>query len=99
TYLSVIIYLLIPAGSLFFILFIDAVSIRTETIERYTEIRRLHEFEDVRVRERDGEEPLVRQLLHYDRVRNLRSFLRHPFQAFLVEPNRTLYVTVPVALA
>ena len=99
TYLSVIIYLLIPAGSLFFILFIDAVSIRTETIERYTEIRRLHEFEDVRVRERDGEEPLVRQLLHYDRVRNLRSFLRHPFQAFLVEPNRTFYVTVPVALA
>ena len=99
TYLSVIIYLLIPAGSLFFILFIDAVSIRTETIERYTETRRLNEFEDVRVRERDGEEPLVRQLLHYDRVRNLRSFLRHPFQAFLVEPNRTLYVTVPVALA
>jgi flagellar protein FlaJ len=36
--------------------------------------------------------------VHYDRIRNFRAFLRHPFQAFLVEPNRTFYITVPVAL-
>ena len=96
-YLSAIIYILIPAGSLFFILFVDAVSIKTGGIERYTEFKQLRAFDDVRVMEREGEESLVRQLLHYDRVRNLRSFLRNPFQAFLVEPNRTLYVTVPVA--
>jgi len=97
-YLSAIIYILIPAGSLFFILFIDAVSIKTGGIERYTEFRPLRVFDDVRIVEREGEESLVRQLLRYDRVRNLRSFLRHPLQTFLVEPNRTLYVTVPVAL-
>ncbi|WP_292730225.1 type II secretion system F family protein [Methanoculleus sp.] len=97
--LSVIIYLLIPVGSLFFILFVDAVSIKTEGIERYTGIRWLHEFGDARVEERTGDEPLVRQLAHYDRIRKLRSFLHHPFQAFLIEPNRTFYVAVPVALA
>jgi flagellar protein FlaJ len=97
--LSVIIYLLIPVGSLFFILFVDAISIKTEGIERYTGMRWLHEFGDARVEERTGEEPLVRQLAHYDRIRNLRSFLRHPFQAFLIEPNRTFFVAVPVALA
>jgi len=99
TQLSVIIYLLIPVGSLFFILFVDAISIKTEGIERYTGMRWLHEFGDARVEERTGEEPLVRQLAHYDRIRNLRSFLRHPFQAFLIEPNRTFFVAVPVALA
>jgi len=97
--LSVVIYLLVPVGSLFFILFVDAISIKTEGIERCIEERWLHEFGDVRVEERPGDEPLVRQLAHYDRIRNLRAFLRHPFQAFLIEPNRTLYVTVPVALA
>jgi len=97
--LSVIIYLLVPVGSLFFILFLDAISIKTEGIERYTEARWLTEFDDVRVEERAGDEPLVRQLQYYDRVRNLRAFLRNPLRAFLVEPNRTFYATVPVALA
>lgn len=97
--LSVVIYLLVPVGSLFFILFVDAISIKTEGIERYIEERWLHEFGDVRVEERPGDEPLIQQLAHYDRIRNLRTFLRHPFQAFLIEPNRTLYVTVPIALA
>ena len=97
--LSVIIYLLVPVGSLFFILFLDAISIKTEGIERYTEARWLNEFDDVPVEERTGDEPLVRQLQYYDRVRNLRAFLRHPLRAFLVEPNRTFYATVPIALA
>ena len=97
--LSIIIYLLIPIGSLLFIFGIDAVSIKTEAIERYTEARWLREFDDVRIEERDEDEPFIRQLNRYDQVRNIRSFLRSPFQAFLVEPNRTLYVTVPLALA
>ncbi len=96
--LSVVIYLLIPVGSLFFILFVDAVSIKTEGIERYTEMRWLQEFGDVRVETRAGDEPFFKQLAHYDRIRSLRAFLRHPLQAFLVDPNRTFYVTVPIAL-
>lgn len=97
--LSVVIYLLVPVGSLFFILFVDAISNKTEGIERCIEERWLHEFGDVQVEERSGDEPLIQQLAHYDRIRNLRTFLRHPFQAFLIEPNRTFYVTVPVAFA
>ena len=96
--LSVIIYVLVPAGSLFFILFLDAISIKTEGIERYIEARWLDEFDDVRVEERIGDEAQVRQLQYYDRIRNTRAFLRRPLQAFLVNPNRTFYVTVPVAL-
>ena len=97
--LSIVIYLLVPIGSLFFILAIDAVSIKTETVERYTETKWLHEFSDVRVDKQAGSEPLFRRLERYDRMKAFRSFLRHPIQAFLIEPNRTFYVTVPVALA
>jgi len=96
--LSVVIYLLIPVGSLFFILFIDIISIKTETVERYTLAKWLHEFDDVRVEKRAGEESLFRKLRNYDRIRDLRSFLRHPLQAFLIDPNRTFYVTVPIAV-
>ncbi|MFA7562299.1 MAG: type II secretion system F family protein [Methanoculleus sp.] len=97
--LAIVIYLLIPVGSLFFLLAIDAISIKTETVERYTEMKWLREFSDVRTEGRDGEELLVKQLGHYDRIRNIRAFLRRPLQTFLIEPNRTLYVTVPLALA
>lgn len=97
--LSIVIYLLVPVGSLFFILAIDTISIKTETVEQYTEARWLHEFGDVRVDKQPGNEPFFERLKHYDKVKGLRSFLRHPLQAFLVEPNRTFYVTVPVALA
>ena len=96
--LSVIIYVLVPVGSLLFILFLDVISIKTEGIERYTETRWLDEFDDVRVEERTGDEVQVRQLQRYDRIRNIRAFLRHPLKVFLVDPNRTFYVTVPVAL-
>lgn len=98
--LSIVIYLLVPVGSLFFILAIDAVSIKTETVEKYTEARWLHEFDDVRVDKQAGNEPLFRRLEHYDKMKAFRSFLRHPpLRAFLIEPNRTFYVTVPAALA
>jgi flagellar protein FlaJ len=97
--LSIVIYLLVPVGSLFFILAIDTVSIKTETVEQYTEAKWLHEFGDVRVGKQPGNEPFSKRLERYDKVKGFRSFLRHPLQAFLIEPNRTFYVTVPVALA
>jgi flagellar protein FlaJ len=97
--LSIVIYLLVPLGSLLFLLAIDAISIKSEPVERYASMKWLHEFDDVRVEERSGDEPHFQRLERYDRVRKIRSFLHHPLQAFLVEPNRTFYVTVPVALA
>lgn len=97
--LSIVIYLLIPVGSLFFILAIDAVSIKTETVERYTDTTWLHEFDDVRIEKQAGNDHLFRKLDRYEKVRAIRTFLRHPLRAFLIEPNRTFYVTMPIALA
>jgi flagellar protein FlaJ len=38
------------------------------------------------------------QLAFYDRIRRFRDFLRNPFNAFVLIPVRTLYVTVPIAV-
>jgi len=96
--LTAVIYLVFPIGSLVFILLIDIISLKGETVERFVRAKWLHEYSDVRVYHREGEEPFFARLVHYDRVRNAREFFRHPFQAFQKNYNLTLFITVPVAL-
>ncbi|HIH26684.1 MAG TPA: secretion system protein [Methanoregulaceae archaeon] len=98
TQLSVVIYLLIPIGSLVFILFIDLISIKTEEVERYIGKKWLHEFADVQRVKKEGEEHLFARLERYDRLRKVRRFIKNPFETFTLYPNKTFYVTVPLAL-
>ena len=96
--LAIVTYAFLPIGSVIFILLIDLISIKTETTERYLKIKVLHEYSDVRIVQRCGEETLVGQLNKYDRVRNLIHFLKNPFESFIANVNRTLYVTIPLAI-
>ena len=96
--LAIVTYAFLPIGSVIFILLIDLISIKTETTERYMKMKVLHEYSDVRIVQRCGEETLVGQLKKYDRVRNLIHFLKHPFESFIANVNRTLYVTIPLAI-
>ncbi|MDD1716023.1 MAG: type II secretion system F family protein [Methanolinea sp.] len=97
--LTAVTYLVLPIGSAVFILLIDMISIKTEFVERYVRAKWLHEFHDVEVREREGDEHFFARLARYDRVRNTREFLRHPVKAFEKNYGKTLYITVPIALA
>lgn len=96
--LSVVTYALIPIGSLIMLLFIDLISVKEEGAERYTKAKVLDAFKDVRVVRVEGEEPLFKQLSHYDRIRGLRAFIRQPLRAFIVDARRTFLITVPIAL-
>jgi len=96
--LSLVVYLLIPIGSLIFILLIDLISVHAEKTELYVQAKLLNTYADVRVIRKGGEEPLFEQLKKYDRIRNLVHFIRHPFEGFVRDVNQTLYVTVPIAL-
>ena len=96
--LAMVTYAFLPIGSVLFILLIDLISIKTETTERYIKVKVLHEYSDVRIVQRCGEEVLVGQLKKYDQVRNLIHFLKNPFESFIANVNRTLYVTIPVAI-
>jgi flagellar protein FlaJ len=96
--LSLVTYLVIPIGSIVFILLIDFISFKSEKTERYVKTKWLHAFSDVTVVSRINEESLFEQLKKYDKLRNMVSFLRHPLEGFVGNANNTLYLTVPVAV-
>lgn len=96
--LTAVIYLVFPIGSAVFILLIDIISLKGETVERFVRAKWLHEYSDVNVYHKEGEEPFFARLVRYDRVRNAREFFRHPFEAFQKNYNLTLFITVPIAL-
>jgi len=96
--LSLIIYAILPIGSLIFILLIDLVSGKAEKAERYVRAKELNIYADVQLIKKPGEEHLFHQLRMYDRVRTLTHYLRHPFESFVNDVNHTLFITVPVAL-
>jgi len=96
--LSVVTYAAIPIGSLIFILLIDLISIKGESVERYTESKLLHTYGEVTIVKKDHEEAAFEQLRKYDKVRNLIHHLKHPFESFVSNVDRTFMITVPVAL-
>ena len=96
--LSLVIYAIIPVGSLIFILFIDLIAGKAEKSERYTREKELNTYVDVPIIKKTGEEPLFEQLRKYDKIRTLTYQLRHPFDSFVTNVNYTFYITLPLAL-
>jgi len=97
TQMALVIYLLLPIGSLVFIILIDMISIKSESIQRFTRVRELSEYSDVRIEKKAGEEKFFEKLLHYDRIRNIKEFIRNPVRIFVMNYKLTLLVTIPVA--
>ena len=96
--LAVIVYAIIPIGSVIFILLIDLISVKSEKTERYERSILLNTYADVRIVKKTGEDPLFGQLKKYDRVRTLFHHLKHPLESFVSNAGYTLYVTVPLAI-
>ena len=95
--MTLVIYLLLPIGSLIFIILIDMISIKSESVERFMRVRELSEYSDVRIEKKAGEEKFFEKLLHYDRIRNVKEFIRNPVRIFVMNYKLTLLVTVPIA--
>jgi flagellar protein FlaJ len=96
--LTAVVYLVFPIGSAVFILLIDLISLKSEVVERFVRAKLLHEYSDVPVYHREGEEPFFSRLARYDRVRRIREFFRHPFEFFVKNYTYTLLFSVPVAI-
>jgi flagellar protein FlaJ len=95
--MTLVVYLLLPIGSTIFIILIDMISIKTEVVQRYTRVKWLHEYSDVKVVRKKGEEIFFAKLVRYDQLRNIRNFFLHPLQFFTRHYNATLYITIPVS--
>jgi|WetSurMetagenome_2_1015567.scaffolds.fasta_scaffold00379_25 archaeal flagellar protein FlaJ len=96
--LALVTYVVLPVGSLVFMLLIDLISIKAEKTERYVRTKWLHTYSDVTIVKKPDEESLFEQLKKYDQLRNLVYNLKHPLESFISNVNHTLYVTVPIAI-
>ena len=96
--LSIVIYAVMPIGSLIFMLLIDLISGKAEKAERYTREKELNMYADIALVKKTGEEHLFDQLKKYDKIRVLTTFIRHPLENFVNDVNHTLIVTVPLAI-
>lgn len=96
--LSLIGYIVLPIGSLIFILMIDTISIKDENVIKYVKAKWLNQYSDVRVREKDGEEPLFAAMERFDKIKNLKKWIAQPLRAFVENPGLSFYFSVPVAI-
>ncbi|MDD1676377.1 MAG: type II secretion system F family protein [Methanomicrobiales archaeon] len=96
--MTLITYILLPIGSIAFIVLIDMISIKTERVQHYTQVKLLQEYAEVPIVSKKDEKEFFETLVRYDRLRSLREFFRHPFLWFSTNFNRTLYITIPVAV-
>ncbi|WP_048151943.1 type II secretion system F family protein [Methanolacinia paynteri] len=95
---SLVAYVLLPVGAVIFILFIDMMSLSDEVAERYTRITEMKQFIDVPIEDKEDDVRNYKALDWYDRLKAIRGFFTSPFDWFIVNANRTLYFTVPLAL-
>ena len=96
--LAVVTYAIMPIGSFIFILMIDLISLKAEKTSRYVKTKWLHTYADVTISKKINEEGLFEQLKKYDRLRNIINYIQHPLETFVSDVNRSLYVTVPLAI-
>jgi len=94
---TMVTYAAIPIGSLIFILFLDMISLSSEKMEKFSVIKVLQEYADVKVYHKSGEEEQFKRMQKYDRFRTLKQFIRHPINGILANINILFYVTLPLA--
>ncbi len=96
--LSLIGYIVLPIGSLVFILMIDTISIKDENAVKYVKAKWLNQYTDVRITKTEGEEHLFAAIARFDQLRFLKRWMAHPLKAFFENPEYSFYFSVPIAL-
>ncbi|MDR2856062.1 MAG: type II secretion system F family protein [Methanomicrobiales archaeon] len=96
--LSAIAYIVLPLGSVLFLVMIDMLAIKDSQIIRVKKEDALPEYKDVRI-ERKGDEMWFRsQLARYDKIKSLFGWLFDPLRGVMEQPSRILYLSVPLGL-
>lgn len=99
--LSLIIYVVIPIGTLLFVVLIDTISgTREEMPVIYTRVKKLDVFKDVpQLRaEQFYESGDIKKLERYEKISKIKNSLLHPLKMFFEKPVRTFIITVPISI-
>lgn len=99
TILAMVVYLVLPIGTVVFLLLVDTISQMNTfkrvvkplpPVERYTNLEIVEAEED--------EAPLYDILADYDKNKDYRKFVYDPIAAIREKPSLSLYVSIPLAL-
>ncbi|VVB56257.1 Type II secretion system (T2SS), protein F [uncultured archaeon] len=99
--LSLIIYVIIPVGTLLFIVLIDTISgIREEMPVFYTRVKSLEVFKDApQLKTQQPHEcGDIKRLERYEKRSKIKFILFNPLKIFMEKPGRTFFITVPVSI-
>lgn len=100
-YLSIIIYAVIPIGTLLFLVMVDTISgIREEMPVIYTCVKRLDVYKDAPQLRIDPsyESADINRLEWYEKLSKIKKSLLHPFNMFFENPARTFIITIPISI-
>ena len=98
---EVVIYLIIPVGSLMFITLLSMISISNkEGSKVYIRIKELDEYGDIRSRvvETDDEDMMFKELRKAEDREKIHKFIKNPFSYFYEKPFQVLYISIPASI-
>ena len=98
---EMVIYLMVPVGSIVFIILLNVLSISDqEKPDIYVITKELNEYDDVRYNEvgPDGENHLYDELERAEKRIKIEKMIRDPFRHFYEKPSHILYISIPVSL-
>lgn len=96
--LSLIGYVILPIGSVIFILLIDTIAIKDENVVKYVKAKWLNQYTDVKIVHKDGEELQFLRLAKFDQVRFIKRWMAHPLKTFFDNPEYSFYFSIPAGL-
>ncbi len=97
--LYVLIYALIPLGTLFYLVLLSTLSGDVKNKEISVTQKRLHVFEDVRLKQESLDEvALLKRTERYEKINKIRNSLLHPFEFMEKKPYYALFISIPFGL-
>ncbi|MDP3104436.1 MAG: type II secretion system F family protein [Candidatus Methanoperedens sp.] len=99
--LKVLIYAVIPLSAIAFGVLLSVISVGSEgrLIKIYEVSKKIRHYDDVRVKPvTPGEERSIRKLLRSLRWTSVVNVRKNPLKTFFSDPQKILYISVPVAL-
>jgi len=98
-YLSIIIYAIIPIGTLLFLVLVDTISgISEEMPVIYTSVKRLEVYKDAPQLRVEPESADINSLEWYEKRSKIKNILLHPFKIFFEKPDKTFIITIPISI-
>ncbi len=96
--LSAIVYIIIPVGTLLFIILLNLITTKTDDkMPSFQRIQNLNVFDDIKVVGK-GNEGIVDAFKKHKQIEKLKFFLHSPFGFFIEKPSRCFYITIPISL-